>query len=108
MKRFLYSAAAIVVAFFVKAEAPLGEGLSDAQAYKRQGMYQCSTSWPGGGYRWRSLERWARLSEQWWPERAVLSITALVSDFVSRARAPNQSEAVVAALRSHSQWGDAM
>ena len=108
MKRYLYCAASIVVAFFLKAESPVGEGLSDGEAYKRQGMYRRPSWWPGGAYRWRSLERWAALVGRWWPTRAVASITALLVDFVSRARSPALGDAVFAALCSHNQWEGAM
>ena len=108
LSRYLYSVAAIVVALLLKTEAPVGEGLGDAEVYRRQGMYRRPSWWPGGGYRWRSLERWARLCAQWWPGRAVSSIEAVLVDFVSRARSPALEDVVLAALSGHRQWEAAM
>ena len=108
LARYLYSVAAIVVALLLKAEAPVGQGLGDAEVYRRQGMYRRPPWWPGGRYRWRSLERWARLCAQWWPGRAVSSIGALLVDFVSRARSPALEAVVLAALSGHRQWEAAM
>ncbi len=58
LPRFLYSALAIVTAFWLVEAAPVGQGLTEAEAYAVQGMYRCprwTKPWP---YRWRSLDRW--------------------------------------------------
>lgn len=39
LPRFLYSVAAIVLALLFVADPPLGDGLSDAAAYARQGLF---------------------------------------------------------------------
>lgn len=107
MPRFLYSAAAIVMAWLLVAPAPVGAGLADAAAYDRQGMLK-RLRWPGrADYRWRSLGRWARQIVQWWPHRLATTATALVTELV--AEVGTEDHAVLGrALASHARWVPAM
>ena len=68
MPRYLYSAAAIVAAFFLVAKQPVGQGLSQAEAYDRQGMLRGATSraFSDPGYYWPSLKRWAARARCRW------------------------------------------
>jgi hypothetical protein len=107
MARYLYSAAAIVMAFFLVAERPVGQGLSQAEAYDRQGMLRDVTprAFRDPSYRWRSLDRWARRARQWWTGWAG-DISALLHLFLQRAG--DLAGAVRIALDSHVRWGCAM
>lgn len=108
MPRFLYSAAAIVMAFFMVEARPAGDGLSDREAYRRQGMYAC-TSWnEAAPYRWRSIGRWLRHARRWWPERADWSLQVLLNHFVSRSAGAEREGAVRAAVAAHVTWGHGM
>lgn len=106
MPRYLYSAAAIVTAFFLVAEPPIGEGLTDAAAYRRQGMY-CRLSSDAEAdpqYRWRSPGRWARLAEEWWPDGAGRGLGGLLVLFLERAGG-RRGEALRVAVDGHVRWG---
>src|SRR5690606_18656122 len=72
LPRFLYSALAIVTAFLLTAASPIGEGLSDAEAYDRQGMNPSRRWTKPNIYRWRSLDRWATRISDWWPGIGIL------------------------------------
>jgi len=108
MPRFLYSAAAIVMAFFFVGEQPVGDGMTDAEAYDRQGMLAdvlpkveldpC--------YRWRSLERWARLAQQWWSSWTG-SLRSLLAGFVERSGGQGRIGVLRVAVGSHVRWGHA-
>lgn len=107
MPRFLYSAAAIVLAWLLVTPAPVGAGLDDATAYDRQGMLQ-RLRWPDrADYRWRSLDRWARQIGPWWPHRLARTAQALVTELV--AEVGTDDHAVLGrALASHVRWVPAM
>ncbi len=110
MPRYLYSVAAIVNAFFLVAERPIGEGLSDAEAYDHQGMLTDVTSraFRDPSYRWRSLGRWARRAKDWWSGWTGPEICSLLSIFLQRSGAGGRAEAVRVAVDSHVRWGCAM
>lgn len=108
MPRFLYCAAAIVVAWFLVEPAPLGLGLTHEQAYARQGMFRCTRWREASKYRWRSLGRWAARARRWWPSLAMTDITGLLTHFVARSAGRGLPAAVRAALAAHVQWGRAM
>ena len=108
--RHLYSVAAVIVAFVLVVAEPIGEGLTDGQAYVLQGMYSV-TGWNDGGpYRWRSLDRWARAArERWWPGHAPLGdLASLVVSFRAHAARDGLAPLVEAGTRSHASWGSAM
>ncbi len=108
MPRYLYSAGAIVVAWLLTAEPPVGEGSSDAEAYERQGMYR-QTRWTDAQpYRWRSLDRWAALAGAWWPSLADGGLHALLVGLWERSRTGERQEVITAALDAHVWWGSAM
>lgn len=107
MARYLYSAAAIVMAFFLVAERPVGQGLSQAEAYDRQGMLRDVTTraFRDPSYRWRSLGRWTFCARQWWTGWAgdICSLLHLLLQ-----RAGDLAGAVRFALDNHVRWGFAM
>ncbi len=108
LPRYLYSAWAIVSAFFLVAERPVGDGLRDVEAYERQGMYRRVRRGSTCPFRWRSIGRWAGLIPQWWPERAALHPQELLLGFIERARGSSRQEALGSAIASHVAWGGAM
>ena len=100
LPRFLYSALAIVSAFFLVAEEPIGDGLSDADAYHLQGMYSIrSKSEP---YQWRSIGRWAGRVATWWP--CARSVSDLLATLLERAGTGDRRDCLEAARRSHVCW----
>ena len=107
LPRYLYSVAAIVVAFCLVAPPPVGAGLSDGAAYVRQGMYarRCSDAEADPEYRWRSLGRWAALAEQWWPGWPGRSVSALLVLFLERSGGQGLAAAVRVAVDGHARWG---
>jgi hypothetical protein len=108
LPRYLYSAAAMVMALLLVANKPVGEGKSDAAAYDRQGMNprrRWTKSWP---YRWRSLDRWFAMAGTWWPGRAVGNLEALLTGFVVDAQSDARREVLAAAVGTHVRWGCAM
>lgn len=109
MPRYLYSTAAIVMALFLVAERPVGEDLSQAEAYDRQGMLRDVTSraFRDPSYRWRSLGRWARCAKQWWTGWAG-DISSLLFLLLQRAGDRGRAEAISVAVDSHVRWGCAM
>jgi hypothetical protein len=107
LPRFLYSIGAIVSAFFLTARQPVGDELSDADAYERQGMYRRRGS-SEDPFRWRSIGRWSTLSRQWWPERAVHHIANLLVSFLERAGSPERETVLKTAVASHVAWGGTM
>jgi hypothetical protein len=108
LPRFLYSVGAIVSAFFLTAERPVGDALSDFAAYERQGMYRRVPGSSGEGFRWRSVGRWERLSGQWWPGRATRHLEGLLVSFLERAGRADRSAVLGGAVASHVAWGGAM
>jgi hypothetical protein len=105
LPRYLYSAAAIVSAFLLVARDPVGEGLSDADAYDLQGMYRRRCWRTLDPYRWRSLDRWFGMAARWWPGRAITGLEGLVLGFVVDAGSHDRREVLVAALGAHARWG---
>ncbi len=110
MPRYLYSAAAIVAAFFLVARKPVGEGLSQAEAYDRQGMLRGATSRAFGdpGYQWRSLDRWAARARHWWTGISGTGISGLLVLVLQRSGGKQWSEMVHTAVKTHVRWGCAM
>lgn len=81
LPRFLYSLAAIVSAWIAVARKPVGDGLSDADAYRRQGAFRRLRWLDEETWRWRSLGRWLRHADRWWPSRVENSIEGLLVGF---------------------------
>lgn len=108
MPRFLYSAFAIVIAFVLVAEKPVGDGLDHADAYDRQGMNP-RRDWNIGSvaYRWRSIDRWRRHLGAWWPGLPD-DIEPFLVGLFRRAGSTELREVLTAAARSHVRWGAAM
>jgi len=108
MPRFLYCTAAIVVALFLVAARPVGHGLTQEKAYKRQGMNRV-TSWQGTwSYQWRSLDRWRKRAAEWWPGRATGGLAGLLTEFLERGGDGGLQSAACAAVASPACWGRAM
>ncbi len=108
MPRYLYTAGAIVMAFFLSSAGPVGDGCTDAEAYARQGMYR-RTCWNAAEpYRWRSLDRWAALARSWWPSLVGGGLTTLLISFLERSETGGRRGALTAAVGAHVQWGEAM
>ncbi len=106
LPRFLYSALAIVAAFWCTEAGPVGQGLTDAEAYAVQGMYPrpCWTKpWP---YRWRSLDRWRARIPAWWP--GVQDASGLLVELLRRAGCRDFQRVLAVSVRSHARWGAAM
>lgn len=61
LSRLLYSLWSIVAAWLLVTPGPVGAGLSERDAYRRQGLYHHADWTAATRYRWRSLERWRRL-----------------------------------------------
>lgn len=107
MPRYLYSVPAIVVAFFLVATAPVGHGLTHAEAYTRQGMYDVTAWRDGGPYRWRSIDRWFSAAARWW-STPNLDVPSLLVGFMQRGRGDGLAPAIEAAVASHVCCGGAM
>lgn len=107
MPRYLYSAFAIVVAFLLVAEEPVGEGRTDALAYRRQGMNRVRSWHRGVDYRWASLGRWAAHLETWWPGLPD-TVEGLLTGLIRRAGSTDPPAVLNAAAASHVRWGAAM
>ena len=108
MSRYLYSIPAIVVAFFLVVVAPVGHGLTHAEAYARQGMYDVTAWRDGGPYRWRSIDRWSAAATRWWSSPSVGDLPSLLVDFMQRGLGGGLVQAVEAAVTSHVCCGGAM
>jgi len=104
--RYLYSAFAIVVAFVLTAAEPYGDELTDACAYRRQGMNLVRARTPGIDWCWRSIGRWRRMLPSWWP--AATGIVGLLTLLARRAESNDLHRRLEAAARSHSRWGSLM
>lgn len=88
---FLYSLQAVLVAWWLSARQPYGEGLDDEAVYARQGVDRLAVERNHYGHaRWRSLGRWARQIATWWPGQVVFGRTwreqvrGLVIELVAR------------------------
>ena len=133
MPRYLYSVAAIVLAWFLVTARPVGDHKSDAQAYQLQGIYGAlprykEESKPKEGseagkqrerqeqpkadkqhqykeerYRWRSLKRWLRAAPAWWPDWTGYDLSTLLAMFLQRAGGRGRQAAVAAAVAAHAQ-----
>ena len=108
LPRYLYSAAAIVMAFIMVADSPMGDGLSDTEAYDQQGMNPLRCWKKLDNYRWRSIDRWLFKAQQWWPGRVFTTMTELVLGFIVDAGGDGRREVLAAALGAHARWGCAM
>ena len=78
LPRHLYTLGAIVMAWFLAAESPVGDGLDDEAVYDRVGVdRRASGQEPGraGRRRWRSLRRWLHPAACWWPTRHITGST---------------------------------
>ena len=108
LPRYLYSVGAIVAAFLVVEEEPVGDGATEEEAYQHHGSKR-RTAWTDASpYRWRSLGRWARRVHSWWPGRAFGTLATLLVSFLERAVSPERARVVEAAVESHVRWGAAM
>ena len=108
LARHLYSLNAIVSALLLVTVEPVGDGISDLDAYGRQGMYAKPGSQEPERYRWRSLGRWARRAAQWWPDHGGTGVEALLVSFVERSGGGSRSGMIEVAVSTHVQWGGAM
>ena len=106
LPRFLHSVAAIVLAVLLVAQPPLGDGLADAQAYARQGLFARLSTYAEEPYRWRSLDRWAAHAPHWWSGWGG-DLTALILLFAERARTPDRADILNVAVAHHVRWGGA-
>jgi len=108
LPRFLYSALAIVVSFALVGQRPVGEGLSDAEAYDLQGMNpsrRWTKPWP---YRWRSLDRWQSRIASWWWGLGAEDLEGLLVGLSRRAGGSDLRQVLAVAVASHVRWGAAM
>ena len=112
LPRYLFTLGAILVAWFLAMPRPFGDGLGHAEVCDRQGADRPAAEMRSGRPRWRSLARWSRRLEDWWPSRPVLGSTwfertgALLVGFL--AGGGDRSEAVARAVRAHAAAGKAM
>ncbi len=105
--RYLYSAFAVVVAFTLIAAPAVGHGLTDALAYKRQGMNRVRRWHRGVDWRWSSLGRWAAQIRTWWPDLPD-TVEGLLIGLRQRAGSTDPPALLAAAAASHVRWGAAM
>lgn len=106
LPRFLYGLAAIVMAFFLTADSPLGDGLSHAEAYARQGLFARLSTYAEEPYRWRSFDRWAAHARSWWSSWSG-DITRILVLFVERARSSARADILEVAVAHHVRWAAA-
>lgn len=104
MPRYLYSVLAIVLAFTLVAEEPVGQGLTDTLAYKRQGMNRLRRWHRGFDWRWRSLDRWKARVPNWWPGLPD-TLEGLLIGLRHRAGGTDPPALLAAAIASHVRWG---
>lgn len=109
LPRFLYSIPAILTAWFLVADGPLGEGCSQAEAYDRQGLLRAvrPRAMMDPTYRWVSLARWAQLAEDWWSGWTG-RVSSWLTLLVERTGGQGLEDAVLAGVSSHVRWGRAM
>jgi hypothetical protein len=109
LPRFLYSIPAILVAWFLVTDGPIGGGCSQAEAYDRQGLFRdvrpLAELEPT--YRWVSLGRWARQAESWWTGWTG-RVTSWLALLLERSGDLGMEAAVDAGVRSHVRWGRTM
>lgn len=104
--RHLYSAFAIVVAFVLTAAEPLGHDLTDALAYKRQGLFDRRAVKPRVDWRWVSIDRWRRSIPVWWP--FAVDVPDLLAHLHRRAGSDDLRARLEAAATSLVRWGTPM
>ena len=105
MPRYLYSVAAIVMALLCTEPTPVGDGMSHAEAYDRQGMDAADWSpCAGRSYRWRSLGRWAAMSRTWWAGLSE-AVQGLLVAFHRRAGSGGRRALLTAAVACHTRRG---
>jgi hypothetical protein len=78
LPRHLYTLAAIVTAWFLAADRPVGDGLDDAAVYALVGVDRRADGQERGRSglrRWRSLRRWLGCASAWWPTRPATGST---------------------------------
>jgi len=78
LPRHVYSLAAILTAWFLAAERPVGDGLDDEAVYALLGVdrwLETQESGHAGRRRWRSLRRWVACASTWWPTRPAIGAT---------------------------------
>ena len=78
LPRHLYTLAAILTAWFLAADRPVGDGLDDETVYALLGVDPRADGpepFRSGGRRWRSLSRWLRSAATWWPTRPLTGST---------------------------------
>jgi hypothetical protein len=115
LARHRYTLSAILVAWFLAAPRPVGDGLDDEEVYALVGV---DRRVPGpdpdrsGTPRWRSLARWAASIASWWPTRPVTGSTwreraaALIVGFVPGEG--GREGAIRRALVAHTAAGRSM
>lgn len=115
LARHLYTLSAILLAWFLAADRPVGDGLDDEAVYALVGVdRRAEGQEPGhaGRRRWRSLRRWMRSATRWWPTRPLLGSSwrqcagSLLIGFI-----PGDGErdgAIRRALSAHVAGGTAM
>lgn len=107
MPRYLYSAFAIVIAFTLVAAQPVGRGLTDALAYKHQGMNRVRRWHRGVDWRWQSIDRWSTRIGTWWPDLPD-TLDGLLIGLRRRAGSTDPPALLAAAAASHVRWGAVM
>lgn len=79
LPRRLYTLAAIVTAWLLALDRPLGDGLDQVEVCARQGVDRrpgaTAERRRSGHRRWRSLPRWAARIPTWWSSRPVTGST---------------------------------
>lgn len=78
LARHLYTLSAILTAWFLAADPPVGDGLDDEAVYALVGVdRRLDSQEPGrsGRRRWRSLRRWLAAASTWWPTRPLIGST---------------------------------
>lgn len=107
-QRYLYSLFSILLAWLGALSRPLGEGRSEPEVYALQGVDGLEADEnPFGFSRWRSLSRWSRQVEAWWPSRPVTGgtwrerVTLLVRSFCRSAQSLEPAALAQRALCSH-------
>jgi len=115
--RHLYSLLAILAAWWLSVEPPVGKGLDDKEVYARQGVDRLTTGPEKnrtGKPRWASLSRWAAKIGTWWPGRAEVGATwrarvsSLLAGFVAEAGKAGFVGVLNRAVASHASAGSAM
>jgi len=109
LPRYLYSVPAIVVALLLVAATPVGEGLTDALAYRRQGMNSVHRHHRWEDWRWRSLGRWRSRLGSWWPGLPH-DVGGWLTGLLVRSRGErgDRRALLAAAVDSHARWVAAM